>query len=71
GLLPAGWTLTNTQHISDDGSRIFCLATAPDNSQRAVMLTGTFLIPAPGSGLVFAALAPAGLRRRSRSAWNR
>jgi hypothetical protein len=66
GLLPTGWRLINVQHISNDGSRIFCLATAPDGSSRVVLLEGDF-VPAPTA---MGVLAMAGLmatrRRRSR-----
>lgn len=49
GLLPTGWTLTATQHISDDGSRIFCLATAPDGTTRSVLLGTNLNVPTPGA----------------------
>ncbi len=64
GLLPAGWTLTTTQQISDDGSRIFCLAIDPTGTTRSVLLNGVFTVPSPSG---FAMLGLAGLvasRRR-------
>ncbi|HYE63008.1 MAG TPA: hypothetical protein VD997_13510 [Phycisphaerales bacterium] len=61
-LLPAGWRLTTTQHISDDGSRIYCLAVGPDNVTRSVILTGS--IPAPGAAGALALGLCASLRRR-------
>ncbi len=63
GLLPAGWILRSTQHISDDGSRIFCLATAPDGTQRIVDLQGNF-VPAPGPVALLAVGGLVALRRR-------
>lgn len=65
GLLPAGWTLISTRHISDDGTRIFCLATAPDGSNRFVQLTGSF-VPTPGSASLLGAAGLAATRRRRR-----
>jgi len=64
GLLPTGWTLIATRHISDDGSRVFCTATAPDGSTRAILLEGSY-IPAPGT-LGLAALAGLVATRRRR-----
>lgn len=64
GLLPAGWTLLTTQHISDDGSRIFCLATAPDGSNRIVLLEGDFTAPAPAAGGLLALAGLFASRRR-------
>jgi len=65
GLLPAGWTLVSTRHISDDGTRIICLATAPDGSNRMVQLTGSF-VPTPGSAMLLGAGGLLALRRRRR-----
>ncbi|CAN5712755.1 hypothetical protein BH11PLA1_BH11PLA1_10860 [soil metagenome] len=68
GLLPAGWTLRFTQHISDDGNRIFCLATAPDGSTQAVLLTGNFNLPTPGAATTLALGGVFASRRRRRPA---
>ena len=62
-IIPTGWILTFTLHISDDGSRIFTRALAPDGSSRVVMLEGNY-VPSSGG---FALLAMGGLaatRRR-------
>lgn len=65
GLLPAGWRLINVQHISDDGSRIFCVATAPDGTSRMVLLEGE-LVPAPSAlGLLAMSGLVATRRRRA------
>ncbi|MCA9312142.1 MAG: hypothetical protein KDA21_13095 [Phycisphaerales bacterium] len=62
-FIPDGWILTTTTHISNDGSRIFCQALAPDGSVRTVVLEGD--VPAPGAaGLLVMAGALAGTRRR-------
>lgn len=53
GYLPAGWILRGTQHISEDGSRIYCVAEAPGGVTRVVVLEGTYL-PTPGALAVFA-----------------
>lgn len=53
GLLPAGWILRTTHHISADGSRIFCVAQAPDGTSRMVELQGSYL-PTPGAFVVLA-----------------
>lgn len=63
GLLPAGWTLVSTRHISDDGSRIYCLATAPDGTNRMVLLTGNHL-PTPGSLALLGLGGLVAMRRR-------
>lgn len=64
GLLPAGWTLTTTQAISDDGSRIFALATAPDGTTRAVLLQGEYFVPGPGAAAVLGLGGLLAARRR-------
>lgn len=64
GLLPAGWTLTATQQISDDGSRIFCLATDPTGTTRSVLLNGVFTVPSPSSLAVLGLAGLAASRRR-------
>lgn len=62
-FIPDGWILTATQHISDDGSRIYCHALAPDGTTRVVVLDGE--VPAPGAAVLFAAAGMlAGGRRR-------
>ncbi len=66
GLLPDGWVLTHTQHISDDGSLIYGQALAPDGSTRMVALEGRVFIPEPAAltlALAGAALLT-GRRRR-------
>jgi hypothetical protein len=67
GLLPTGWTLTATQSISNDGSRFFCLATAPDGSTRTMVLDGDFRVPAPGAGAVLGMAGVVGMGRRRRA----
>jgi len=49
GMVPAGWRLVATTHISDDGSRIFCTAVAPNGTTQAVMLNGIVNVPTPGA----------------------
>ena len=63
GLLPDGWILTFTDHISDDGSRIFCRALAPDGSTRVVVLEGDF-VPTPGAMSLLALGGLVATRRR-------
>ena len=64
GILPDGWQLTFTQHISDDGSKIFCGALAPDGSSRVVQLDADFFIPAPGTATLIGAAGLIATRRR-------
>ena len=64
GILPDGWQLTFTQHISDDGSKIFCGALAPDGSSRVVQLDADFFIPAPGTTTLIGAAGLIATRRR-------
>lgn len=64
GLVPTGWTLTQTQCISDDGSRIFCLATAADGSTRAIVLDGTYNVPGPGAAALLGLGGLVASRRR-------
>lgn len=66
GLLPTGWILRSTHHISADGSRIYCVAQAPDGTTRAVVLEGSY-VPTPGALAIFAGgLLSMSRRRRSR-----
>ncbi|MBL0870805.1 MAG: hypothetical protein IBJ18_09550 [Phycisphaerales bacterium] len=66
GILPAGWTLTNVQHISDDGSRIFAQVIDNTGAGRAVLLSGTYSIPTPGAlGVLGLAGVLASRRRRA------
>ncbi len=61
--IPDGWVLVQTQHISDDASRVFVQARAPDGSLRFVLLEGE--VPAPGAlTLLGGALMVAPRRRR-------
>lgn len=53
GLLPQGWILRFTHHISADGSRIFCVAQAADGTTRMVDLQGNY-VPTPGALAVLA-----------------
>lgn len=62
-LIPDGWVLTHTTDISDDGSKIFARALAPDGTARFVELTG--IVPAPGTALLLG-LAGIGAARRRR-----
>jgi len=62
-FIPAGWILTSTTHISDDGSRIFANALAPNGSARTVVLDGDF-VPAPATAAIFAMGGIAAARRR-------
>lgn len=64
GILPAGWTLTAVQHISDDGSRIFAQVIDNTGVGRAVVLSGTYSIPAPGALGVLGLAGVAASRRR-------
>lgn len=61
--IPDGWVLTFTLHISDDGSKIFTRALAPDGSARIVMLEGEY-VPTPGSIALLAVAGVAATRRR-------
>lgn len=63
GLLPSGWSLIATQQISDDGSRIFCLARDASGVSQSVILQGNFSVPGPGAAGVLA-LAGMAVRRR-------
>ena len=63
-VLPEGWRLIETQHISDDGSRLFVRAQAPDGSSRLVGLEGEAIIPAPGAFALL--LSGAGVMSRRR-----
>lgn len=63
GIIPDGWVLTHTTDISDDGSKIFARALAPDGTARFVELTG--IVPAPGTALLLG-LAGLGATRRRR-----
>lgn len=63
GLLPTGWILRTTHHISEDGSRIFCLAQAPDGTTRVVALDGSH-VPTPGALAVLAGGVLVTARRR-------
>jgi len=63
GYLPTGWILRATHHISEDGSRIFCVAEAPDGTSRVVLLEGSYL-PTPGALAVFASGLLSMSRRR-------
>ncbi len=66
GILPAGWTLTNVQHINDDGSRIFAQVIDNTGAARAVVLSGTYSIPAPSAlGVLGLAGVVAARRRRA------
>ena len=62
-LLPDGWLLIETQHISNDGSRLFVRAQAPDGSFRIVGLDGD-AVPTPGTATLLALAGAASLRRR-------
>lgn len=62
-IIPEGWVLTHTTDISDDGSKIFTRALAPDGSTRFVELTGE-LIPTPGSAMLLGLAGIAATRRR-------
>lgn len=53
GLLPTGWILRATHHISDDGARVYCVAEAPGGVTRMVMLEGNYL-PTPGAMVTLA-----------------
>lgn len=64
GILPDGWQLTFTQHISDDGSKIFCSALAPDGTTRIVQLDADFFIPSPGTATLLGAAGLVAARRR-------
>ncbi len=64
-ILPEGWVLQQTQHISADGERLFVRALAPDGTQRIVTLEGNPVIPAPGAVALFG-LAGVSMRRRKR-----
>ncbi|MGP1345626.1 MAG: hypothetical protein ACTS3F_03025 [Phycisphaerales bacterium] len=64
-VLPDGWILTFTLHISDDGSRIFTKALAPDGTARVVVLEGEY-VPAPGAVALLAMAGAAATRRRRR-----
>ncbi len=66
GILPDGWQLTFTQHISDDGSKIFCGALAPDGSSRIVQLDADFFVPSPGTATLLGAAGLVAVRRRRR-----
>ena len=65
-VLPDGWRLIATKHISDDGSRLFVRAQAPDGSFRLVGLEGEAVIPAPGAFALL--LGGAGMMSRRRRA---
>ncbi len=62
-VIPTGWVLTFTLHISDDGSRIFTRALAPDGTARVVLLEGEY-VPAPGAFGLLAMGGIAATRRR-------
>lgn len=63
-VIPDGWVLTHTTDISDDASKIFARALAPDGTARFVELTG-LPIPAPGA-LALLGIAGIGAARRRR-----
>ncbi|MCR9218084.1 MAG: PEP-CTERM sorting domain-containing protein [bacterium] len=62
-VIPDGWLLTHTTDISDDGSKIFARALAPDGTARFVELTG--VVPAPATAILLG-LAGVGAARRRR-----
>ncbi|MFI4856006.1 MAG: hypothetical protein ACIAQF_13625 [Phycisphaerales bacterium JB065] len=63
-VIPDGWVLTHTTDISDDASKIFARALAPDGTARFVELTG-MPIPAPGA-VALLGIAGIGAARRRR-----
>lgn len=64
GILPTGWTLVATQHISTNGSRIFCLATDATGTSRSIVVDGSFVIPAPSTAALLGLAGVAAMRRR-------
>lgn len=66
GILPTGWTLVTTQHISTDGTRIFCLATDTTGAARTMVVDGSFTVPTPGAAAMLSFAGAAALRRRRR-----